>query len=44
MDLVFKVAASIVVLVQGRILIEGTPAEIAGDAKVRELYLGGGHG
>ncbi|SMY08864.1 ABC transporter ATP-binding protein [Flavimaricola marinus] len=44
MDLVFKVAQSIVVLVQGRILTEGTPREIAADAKVRELYLGGGHG
>lgn len=44
MDLVFKVARSIVVLVQGRILTEGTPQEIATNAKVRELYLGGGHG
>ncbi len=44
MDLVFRVAASIVVLVQGRILTEGVPAEIAADARVRELYLGGGHG
>ncbi|WP_417210450.1 ABC transporter ATP-binding protein [Antarctobacter sp.] len=44
MDLVFRVAHSIVVLVQGRILTEGTPQEIAGNAQVRELYLGGGHG
>lgn len=44
MDLVFKVAASIVVLVQGRILTEGTPSEIATNPQVRELYLGGGHG
>ncbi|MBF9033348.1 ATP-binding cassette domain-containing protein [Rhodobacterales bacterium HKCCE2091] len=44
MDLVFRVATSIVVLVQGRILVEGTPAEVAADARVRELYLGGGHG
>jgi branched-chain amino acid transport system ATP-binding protein len=44
MDLVFKVATSIVVLVQGRILTEGTPQEIATNARVRELYLGGGHG
>jgi len=43
MDLVFKVAHSIVVLVQGRILTEGTPTEIAANAQVRELYLGGGH-
>lgn len=44
MDLVFRVARSIVVLVQGRILTEGTSQEIAADAQVRELYLGGGHG
>ena len=44
MDLVFKVARSIVVLVQGRILMESTPQEIATNAQVRELYLGGGHG
>lgn len=43
MDLVFRVARRIVVLVQGRILTEGTPEEIAADAKVRELYLGGSH-
>ncbi len=43
MDLVFRVARSIVVLVQGRILTEGTPEQIARDAKVRELYLGGAH-
>lgn len=44
MDLVFRVASSIVVLVAGRILTEGTPAEIAANAQVRELYLGAGHG
>ncbi|MCA0964075.1 ABC transporter ATP-binding protein [Salipiger bermudensis] len=44
MDLVFRVATSIVVLVQGRILTEGTPQEIATNAQVRELYLGGAHG
>ncbi|MCT4370962.1 ABC transporter ATP-binding protein [Yangia mangrovi] len=43
MDLVFRVARSIVVLVQGRILTEGTPQEIATNAQVRELYLGGAH-
>ncbi|MFY0634086.1 MAG: ABC transporter ATP-binding protein [Vannielia sp.] len=43
MDLVFRVAQQIVVLVQGRILTEGTPQEIASNAQVRELYLGG-HG
>lgn len=43
MDLVFRVAQQIVVLVQGRILTEGTPEAIADDPKVRELYLGGSH-
>ncbi len=43
MDLVFRLARQIVVLVQGRILTEGTPEQIAADARVRELYLGGGH-
>lgn len=44
MDLVFRVAQSIIVLVQGKILIEGTPKRIAADPEVRDLYLGGGHG
>ncbi|TRW95337.1 ABC transporter ATP-binding protein [Paracoccus sp. M683] len=44
MDLVFRVANSIIVLVAGQILTEGTPQQIAGDARVRELYLGGAHG
>jgi ABC-type branched-subunit amino acid transport system ATPase component len=40
MELVFRFARRITVLVQGRVLIEGTPAEIAADARVREVYLG----
>jgi len=40
MDLVFRFARRITVMVQGGILVEGTPAEIAGDARVREVYLG----
>lgn len=43
MNLVFKVAQSIVVLVNGAILTEGTPDQISRDEKVRELYLGGAH-
>jgi branched-chain amino acid transport system ATP-binding protein len=43
MDLVFKVAERIVVLVAGAILVEGTPEEIGRDPRVRELYLGGAH-
>jgi amino acid/amide ABC transporter ATP-binding protein 1, HAAT family (TC 3.A.1.4.-) len=45
MELVFKFAQHITVLVRGKILAEGTPAEIAGDERVRQVYLGeGGHG
>lgn len=44
MDLVFRVARRIVVLVSGAILVEGTPDEIGRDPRVRELYLGGAHG
>jgi len=40
MELVFRFAHQITVLVQGSILMEGTPAEIAADARVREVYLG----
>lgn len=43
MDLVFRVARSIVVLVNGRILMEGSPQEISGDPRVRQLYLGEAH-
>ncbi len=40
MELVFRFARRITVLVQGAILLEGTPAEIAADTRVREIYLG----
>jgi branched-chain amino acid transport system ATP-binding protein len=40
MDLVFRIAKHITVLVGGRVLIEGTPDLIARDPKVREVYLG----
>jgi branched-chain amino acid transport system ATP-binding protein len=40
MDLVFRIAKQITVLVGGRILIEGAPELIARDPKVREVYLG----
>jgi branched-chain amino acid transport system ATP-binding protein len=43
MDLVFKIAHRIIVLVAGTILVEGTPEEISRDPRVRELYLGGTH-
>jgi branched-chain amino acid transport system ATP-binding protein len=40
MDLVFRLARRITVLVQGAILTEGTPQEIAADPRVRQVYLG----
>lgn len=40
MNLVFRFAERISVLVSGRILTEGTPAEIRADERVREVYLG----
>ena len=41
MNLVFRLASRIIVMVGGRILVEGTPAEISADPRVREVYLGG---
>jgi branched-chain amino acid transport system ATP-binding protein len=40
MDLVFRFAERITVLVGGRLLTEGTPEEISRDHRVREVYLG----
>jgi branched-chain amino acid transport system ATP-binding protein len=40
MGLVFRFAERITVLVGGRFLVEGTPAEIAADSRVKEVYLG----
>ncbi len=42
MSIVFGIAQRITVLDQGRVLAEGTPAEISGNEKVRAAYLGGG--
>jgi branched-chain amino acid transport system ATP-binding protein len=39
-DIVFRFARRVAVLVAGEILVEGTPAEIAAHAQVRALYLG----
>ncbi len=41
MNLVFKFATRIIVLVQGAVLLEGTPGQISTDPRVREVYLGG---
>ncbi len=42
MDLVFGFANRITVLVNGAVLTEGTPHEIANDAQVKAVYLGHG--
>jgi len=41
MDVVFRFASRIIVMVGGRILVEGTPDEVGSDPRVREVYLGG---
>jgi ABC-type branched-subunit amino acid transport system ATPase component len=40
MDLVFRFADQISVLVNGALLTQGTPDQIANDPKVKEVYLG----
>ena len=42
MDLVFDFARRITVLVNGAVLTEGTPDQIAGDPQVKAVYLGHG--
>jgi branched-chain amino acid transport system ATP-binding protein len=42
MDLVFSFADRISVLVNGAMLTEGTPQEVANDARVKAVYLGEG--
>ena len=44
MDVVFRFAQCITVLVEGRVLCEGAPEEIASDPRVRQVYLGEQHG
>ena len=43
MDLVFRFAKRITVLVQGEVLCEGSPQEIAADKRVHQVYLGEQH-
>ena len=40
MDLVFRLAQRITVMVQGSVLVEGPPEAIAADPEVRRVYLG----
>jgi branched-chain amino acid transport system ATP-binding protein len=43
MEVVFSIAEKIAVLHQGRVIAEGTPAEVQRDAEVRRVYLGERH-
>jgi ABC-type branched-subunit amino acid transport system ATPase component len=43
MDVVFRFAREITVLVNGAVLASGTPEEIANNEQVRTVYLGGTH-
>jgi branched-chain amino acid transport system ATP-binding protein len=40
MELVFRFATRVIVMVGGRVLLEGTAQEIASDPRVRAVYLG----
>ena len=40
MELVFRFASRIIVMVGGRVLMQGPPHEIANDPRVRSVYLG----
>jgi branched-chain amino acid transport system ATP-binding protein len=40
MELVFRFATRVIVMVGGRVLVEGPPREIAADPQVRAVYLG----
>jgi branched-chain amino acid transport system ATP-binding protein/branched-chain amino acid transport system permease protein len=42
-DALFELAERVTVLQEGRVLVEGTPDEIKGNAEVQEAYLGGVH-
>jgi branched-chain amino acid transport system permease protein len=41
MDAMFELAERVTVLQEGRVLVEGSPGDIKGNAKVRDAYLGG---
>ncbi|MBE0549358.1 MAG: ABC transporter ATP-binding protein [Rubrivivax sp.] len=42
MDVVFAYADRVIVLSRGRLIAEGTPAEIRDNAEVKDVYFGGG--
>jgi branched-chain amino acid transport system ATP-binding protein len=42
MDVVFTHADRVLVLAEGKLIAEGSPATVRADARVREVYLGSG--
>nr|MBF0684159.1 ABC transporter ATP-binding protein [Pseudomonas sp.] len=44
MDLVFRFATRVTVMMDGRIVAEGSPCEVAADAQVQAIYLGSAAG
>jgi branched-chain amino acid transport system ATP-binding protein len=43
MDVALRVAERVTMMHEGRVIVEGTPAEIRGNQLVHELYLGSSH-
>jgi branched-chain amino acid transport system ATP-binding protein len=44
MDVALRVAQSVTMMHEGRVIVEGTPAEIRANKEVHELYLGSRYG
>jgi branched-chain amino acid transport system ATP-binding protein len=40
MKVVFAIATRVIVLAEGRVIADGTPVEVRGDAEVKRVYLG----
>ena len=43
LDIALRVVERVTVMHNGRVLKEGTPGEIEGDAQVQAIYMGGKH-
>ncbi|MDB5876442.1 MAG: hypothetical protein JWQ07_5884 [Ramlibacter sp.] len=44
MDVIFAVAERVVLMAQGKVVLDGTPDEVTGHAITHEVYLGSKHG